>query len=213
MKSLDRLIDRILSNPWVYRLHSFFVNREKARAIRTIRADFAGAAVLSVGCGPGCDAPLFPGAHYTGVDISPRYIAVARKRYSNLRFLAGDAETVGLPDRFDVILINSLLHHIADGKAANVLRNLVEMLEPGGTVIVQEPLTPAPGEWYHRLMQRLDRGKFFRPVEDWRRLFLAAGLEEEKSARYELRILGKPGYHMISLVLAPLGQSSEVPKV
>ncbi len=210
MSTLDRLIDRILSNPWVYRVHSSFVNSAKEEAIRAIRADYADAAVLSVGCGPGSDVPLFPGADYTGVDINPRYIAAARKRYPSRRFLAGDAETLRLPERFDVILINSLLHHIGEEKAAAVLRGLVGMLAPGGMVIVQEPLAPAPGEWYHRFMQRLDRGKFFRPLEGWRRLFSAAGLEERKSARYELRILGKPGYHMISLALIRSGRSSSM---
>jgi SAM-dependent methyltransferase len=201
MSVLDKIIDCFLSRPTVYRLHSFFVNREKARAIRVIRSDFSGAAVLSVGCGPGSDTSLFQGADYTGVDINPRYIASARKQHPALRVLVADVETMRLSEQFDVILINSLLHHLDDGKVAVVLRNLAGMLKPGGIVIVQEPLTPDPGEWYHQLMQRLDRGKFFRSFHDWQRLFLAAGLEEQKVARYELRVLGKSGYHMISLAL------------
>jgi SAM-dependent methyltransferase len=54
----------------------------------------SGEEILDLGCGQGVLAPsvLRTGAHYTGVDASPRLIQLAKKHHgSHARFLVGDA--------------------------------------------------------------------------------------------------------------------------
>jgi SAM-dependent methyltransferase len=53
--------------------------------------------ILDVGCGQGVLAPsvLHAGAHYTGVDASPRLIQLAKRHHGNQgRFLVGDARNL-----------------------------------------------------------------------------------------------------------------------
>ncbi|MEA1926923.1 MAG: class I SAM-dependent methyltransferase, partial [Candidatus Auribacterota bacterium] len=107
-----KLIESLLNNPLLYRLHASGVDRAKFAAIRKIRDDFNGLKVLDLGCGPGNTTDIFSGGDYTGVDINERYIKIAAARYPGYRFIAGDAGEVEWGRGFDIILINSFFHHI-----------------------------------------------------------------------------------------------------
>ena len=62
----------------------------------------SGQSLLDIGCGSGVLAPYLSakGIHYTGLDISPKLITIAKRNHSkNGKFLVGDARK--LPKRFD----------------------------------------------------------------------------------------------------------------
>jgi SAM-dependent methyltransferase len=129
--------------------------------------------VLDVGCGPGTNAPRFSGAEYVGVDINEEYLAIARSKYAG-RFVQADLAVADLTSfgAFDVILVNSFLHHLPDGAVTRLLGQLARLLEPDGRIHILELVLPRQAS-LEKIMARLDRGRFARPLPAWQTLFSA----------------------------------------
>ena len=81
---------------------------------------YNGKKVLEIGCGIGTDAVNFArsGAIYTGVEISQKFLVIAKKRFEVYglegNFLQGDAESISsyFPNQyFDLIYSFGVLHH------------------------------------------------------------------------------------------------------
>lgn len=127
--------------------------------------------VLDVGCGPGTNAAHFLGQDYLGVDINPGYIRDAERRYGP-RFRVADVTTMHLEPGggWDCILVNSLLHHLPDDAVDRLLGHLATLLTEDGAVHILDLVLPAERS-VSRLLARLDRGHFPRPLEQWRDLF------------------------------------------
>ena len=118
------------------RLDELGVPRERARA-------------LDFGCGVGrLTLPLASRfVTVTGVDISEPMLAAARRRaiaagVANVRFCrdAPPAE-----ERFDLVYCGLVLQHQPDGAAAlELARRLVDLVGPGGALVLQAPIHIAP---------------------------------------------------------------------
>lgn len=168
---MRHLIDQVMERPWVYRLwqapfaETKFAPVQRALDTRKVRR------VLDVGCGPGTNASRFTGADYVGVDINEKYLEVARSRHSG-HFLQADLVTADLSHlgRFDLILVNSFLHHLPDRAVDDVLGRLAGLLEPDGRVHILELVLPARPS-LATLMARLDRGRYARTVDAWQERF------------------------------------------
>ena len=98
---------------------------------------YKGKDVLEVGCGIGTAAQSFmeAGATYTGIDISPRSVDIARQRARVFaldgKFLVADVQKNDFVDgSFDLVYSFGVLHHIPNLDAA--LRNIRDVLKPGG---------------------------------------------------------------------------------
>jgi ubiquinone biosynthesis O-methyltransferase len=103
----------------------------------------SGLRILDVGCGDGILALELSrrGAHATGVDVSERMIAAARKRAERhedtVGFEIGKAEALPFEsDSFDVVVAITVLCFIED--AAGAMREMARVLKPGGRLIVGE---------------------------------------------------------------------------
>jgi SAM-dependent methyltransferase len=75
----------------------------------------------------------------TLVDIDPDPLAVARRRFRSsprVSTVLADAVTYRAPHMFDVILLNSAYHHIANRSKARFLANVARHLAPGGRVLL-----------------------------------------------------------------------------
>jgi SAM-dependent methyltransferase len=129
--------------------------------------------VLDVGCGPGTNAAYFESSDYVGLDINDRYLAVARSRHRG-SFIQADLTTADISSlgRFDTILINSFLHHLPDDAVHRVLSQTTKLLDDDGRIHVLELVLPARLSM-SRLMARLDRGRYARPLEGWRTILTA----------------------------------------
>jgi SAM-dependent methyltransferase len=190
------LKDRLLETSLAYRLwQGPFAERKlapvlAANDLRTLRR------VLDVGCGPGTNATHFEHTDYLGLDLNPRYIESARRSFRG-RFEVADATTyAGEPtDRFDFILVNSLLHHLDDQGAARVLSSLAGRLAPGGHVHVLDLILPDRAG-LARTLARWDRGHHARPLERWRTLF-GAHFDEVLLEPYALTALSVPLWNMV----------------
>jgi SAM-dependent methyltransferase len=155
----------------VYRLwQAPFAERKLAPLLRHL--DPAGIRrVLDVGCGPGTNARHFLHCEYLGVDINPAYIRDAERRFGP-RFRVADVTSIQaeLGLGFDCILANSLLHHLPDDAVDRLLRHLAMLLAPDGAVHILDLVLPERPS-VSRLLARLDRGHFPRPLERWREIF------------------------------------------
>lgn len=180
MKSADlksggdvRILERLLEHPAVYRAWQAPFAAEKFAPVERHIRNQEIRRVLDVGCGPGTNAARFIDANYVGIDINERYLEIARSRWPG-RFIQGDLESVDLSQlgMFDTILVNSFLHHLPDKAVERVLAQITNLLEPSGRVHILELVLPSrlsPA----RVMARLDRGRFARPLESWMQLFAA----------------------------------------
>lgn len=110
--------------------------------------DIAGKRILDLGCGHGMAAVVLArrGAVVTALDLSPGYVAEARRRaIANevaVEFVEADAERLPFPDEcFDAIWANAVLHHLDLTIAAREMRRV---LRPGGVAVCCEPLGGNP---------------------------------------------------------------------
>src|SRR5262249_13376759 len=69
--------------------------------------------VLDLGCGCGGFAQAVPG-DYVGIDLNPRYIAFARRRFGTprRRFLCMNLADLDGKQSFDKAIMASILHHL-----------------------------------------------------------------------------------------------------
>lgn len=189
-------MERVLEQPLVYRLwQAPFINQKVAPVLA--HSDVARVRrVLDVGCGPAMNAHLFPHADYLGIDINPKYIQSARRRF-NRNFLVADATTYSAPagDRYDFILVNSFLHHVDDSLACRVLSQLATLLTNDGRLHSVEVVMPP--EWgIPRMFARWDRGRYCRRLSEWRDIF-SESLGPVVFEPFLLRVLGLPFLEMI----------------
>jgi SAM-dependent methyltransferase len=162
---------RLLEQSIVYRLWQAPFADQKFAPIRTHNDLSRVRRVLDVGCGPGTNAKYFPHTQYLGVDINERYIEDARQRYRR-DFVAADVRSYRPPAdaRFDFILVNSFLHHLPTDEVRSILLHLNTLLTEDGHVHILELVMP-PDPSISRLLAHWDRGKFARPVKEWKDMF------------------------------------------
>jgi SAM-dependent methyltransferase len=188
--------DALLERTGVYRLWQAPFAAEKLAPVLAQEDVRRARRVLDVGCGPGTNTAQFAAAEYLGLDINPRYVAWARRRFGR-EFLVADICTYAFPaDRkFDVVLVNSFLHHVGDAEAERILGGVARALAPGGSAHVLDlvlPERPSPARW----LARHDRGRHARPLDAWRTLFERA-LEVETFQPYPLTLFGVPLWNMV----------------
>ena len=152
--------------------------------------------VLDVACGPGTNTKYFAGVDYLGIDINEHYVHDARRRHGR-NFLVADVRNyVAAPgDRFDFILVNSVLHHLDTKDVLSILAHLKSLLTEDGHIHMLELVLPERPSAALSLA-RWDRGKFARSREEWQSLF--EGLfEPVVHEHYQLTGLGVTLWNMV----------------
>ena len=152
--------------------------------------------VLDVGCGPGTNTQHFAHAEYLGIDFNPAYIESARQRHGR-DFIVADVTKyqVAPEQRFDLILANSLFHHIDTPNTERILAHLATLLSDDGHVHVLDLVLP-PQPSIARFLALADRGEYPRPLEEWREIFTRA-FEPVVVEPYPLGIAGLEFWSMI----------------
>jgi SAM-dependent methyltransferase len=150
---------------------------------------------LDIACGPGTNLPLFADCDYTGVDLNAEYLNAAQQKGKG-RFIHADATQVDYPTlgRFDVILMNSFLHHLPDADVKRVLISAAAALTEDGRIHILELVLPKRPSMA-RFLARADRGKFARPIDEWEQLFGGVSVPEV-TLPYEVGLPGWPLWHM-----------------
>jgi SAM-dependent methyltransferase len=169
-------IRAVLSHPRVYNTLQYLMGAGKGR-VRNVRnhvRPFPGMRILDLGCGTAEVLRALPeGITYVGYDMSPEYIAAARKRFGargtfHCRLLE-QAEVVRL-EPFDLVLGTGVLHHLDDATARKFMALAAAALKPGGRIYTVDPCF-APGQNpIARFLISRDRGQHVRDVEGYRAL-------------------------------------------
>lgn len=120
---------------------------------------FTGARLLEIGCGMGTDLLQFArgGAVCTGMDLTPRSIAITRSRFALYGqpgdFLIGDGERLPFAGAaLDVVYSNGVLHHTPDTVGA--IREVYRVLRPGGTAKVMLYHKTSLNYWGEMILHR-----------------------------------------------------------
>jgi SAM-dependent methyltransferase len=189
-------LDDVLNSPLVYLAWQAPFSRAKVRPFLKHNNLTRLGRVLEVGCGPGTNAALFAGTEYLGIDLNPRYIATARRRFgpkfeqADVRQFAPSAES-----RFDTVFMNSLLHHLDDDSVRTLLDRLARAVNLRGHVHVLDLVLPDE-QSVARWLAEHDRGAFPRPLEGWRTLFSAA-FQPVIFEPYTVSLCGVPLWRMV----------------
>jgi SAM-dependent methyltransferase len=109
-----------------------------------------GAAVLELGCGTGVPVTRELARHFavTGVDLSARSIALARRNVPTATFLHADMASVQLPAAsFDAVVAFYSIIHVPRQEHPRLLRSIANWLRPGG-LFVASMGAAASDDWY-----------------------------------------------------------------
>jgi ubiquinone/menaquinone biosynthesis C-methylase UbiE len=109
--------------------------------------------LLDCGCGP---APMltllhekYPDKHYTGIDLTPEMIEVARaKNMEDVKLVVGDCEKLPFDDEsFDAVICCQSFHHYPN--VQDFFNSVYRVLRPGGRLILRDmTMNTAAVRWF-----------------------------------------------------------------
>lgn len=114
-----------------------------------------GTRVLEIACGTGAQAVRFKraGADYTGVDLSPAMLQVAEKR--GLECIHADGTQLAMDsDSFEVATITLALHEVSPGIRNDILKEMIRVTAPGGSLVVVDYTVPEKDGLYSWLGEK-----------------------------------------------------------
>lgn len=173
-------IRAILSRPGIYDAMQRLMGARQGR-VRNVRnhvRPFPGMRILDLGCGTAQILDALPAdVVYVGFDMSPEYIAAARRRYAargtfHCRKLEQtDVSELGL---FDLVIGTGVLHHLDDESARKFMAIAITALKPGGRIYTVDPCFSPRQNPIARFLISRDRGQHVRDSAGY--LELARGL-------------------------------------
>ena len=103
---------------------------------------------LDVGCGTGRLLAFlheaWPGVRFTGLDLSPPYLAEARRlvgRTARVKLVEGAAERLPMADAsVDLVVSSYLLHELPPAVRAAALSEMARVVKPGGLLVIVDSL-------------------------------------------------------------------------
>lgn len=107
--------------------------------------------ILDVGCGTGILAEhcmALSGSHdftYTGIDVNQAFINYARQRTTfsrNFSFIARDFLSYESKQKYDIVALCGVYHHIPDYYKKKLLAKIAGMLSERGIIVVYEKIIP-----------------------------------------------------------------------
>lgn len=180
MAEVSTGIRAMLANPMVYDSFQAFVGAYAWRH-RVIR-DFVLPKVqphhkiLDIGCGTCKILEFLPeSVEYHGYDRNEAYINYARKRFvgRNAQFecraVGSDSECIH--HRYDIALAFGLAHHLEDSEVRTLIRDIRNLLAPGGMLFLLDPVYCQEQSRLARYVVSTDRGKNVRTEEEYLKLY------------------------------------------
>ena len=173
----DTGLHRLLDHAGVYDALQNLVLRKgsRGRYVSEHVRPFPGCCILDIGCGPGTMLAHLPESigQYTGFDMNAGYIEAARKRWGNRgAFHCRRVEAATLPagDAYDIVLANSIVHHLDDAEASQLFEIAWRALRPARWLVTYDPVYLEHQHWFARWLIARDRGKAVRTREGYEAL-------------------------------------------
>ena len=151
----------------------------------------AGPKILDLGCGTGLPIDKYladHGAEVTGIDLSPKHIAIARMNVPSASYREGDLLHAVLPEgRFDGVVSLYAIFHIPRSEHADLFVRINRLLKPNGLLLATLGTSDsAYGEEANWAGARMAWSSY--DAETYRRLLAAASFDIIEAA-FE----GQPG--------------------
>lgn len=169
------MIRRLLESPAVYEFSQFLWYRpgRQREYITTYARPRSGERVLDIGCGVGALSQYFPDVVYHGFDANEAYIAHAGKKYGRrAEFRHGIVGRDITVERgsYDLVMANSILHHLDDDEVFSLLTLAHGTLKANGRFITRDGCFEPGQSPVVRLLLENDRGKYVRTQAGYQRL-------------------------------------------
>jgi SAM-dependent methyltransferase len=180
-------IRAILSHPLAYNALQSLMGAEELRVLNVQNhvRPFPGMRILDLGCGTAEYLGVLPtDIVYVGYDMSPEYIAAARKRFGDRgSFHCGLLEQTDVArlEPFDLVLGTGVLHHLDDDAARRFMAVAAAALRPGGRIYTVDPCFAPDQSPIARFLISRDRGQHVRDADGYRDL--ARGLAADVKGR------------------------------
>ncbi|MBI4058771.1 class I SAM-dependent methyltransferase [Candidatus Microgenomates bacterium] len=129
-----------------------------------------GKSIFDLGCGTGVLAPLFSPKSYMGIDIDPTLIEYAQSHHPRYKFEAGDATNVKLKNKFDIVLVVGVIHHLNNRNVKKFIDVIKMHLKKDGRVLIVEAIPPI-FKWnlLSYINRKMDRGAFIRDLDVYKK--------------------------------------------
>ncbi len=165
----------ILSHPAIYSAFQSLMGSHQARL--EFVSDYVhpkqNDSILDIGCGPAEILDYLPDVVYYGFDISQAYISKAKEKYGDKgQFICKNLKPVDIENLlpFDIVMAISVLHHLDDMDAANLLNLAYHSLKPGGRLVTVDPCLVPGQNLIARFLINHDRGQNVRTREGYKSL-------------------------------------------
>jgi len=170
-----QMLSKILSTPTVYAFFQKLIVKEGYSFFFEHKPDIR---VLDIGCGPATCTHYFLDTDYMGIDLSEEYIQQATQKYEghrNIKFLCSDANIFLNSksiyyDKFDLIIMCGVLHHLDDTEVNSCLSSLPGLLSSKGIFRSLDGVFINNQSKLAKLVLRSDRGKYVRTIKGYRNL-------------------------------------------
>jgi len=131
----DRVFERGSGVQWFWHYHRY------AAVVASLPK--TGNSILDLGCGPG----TFLGNHAQGyrralgIDLARAQIEYATRKYANDRVQFNATDAIGFTgkEKFDVAVSIEVIEHLPLAETHSFLRNVFELLNPGGMLVLATP--------------------------------------------------------------------------
>jgi SAM-dependent methyltransferase len=167
----------MLNNPLLFLLIRGVLDGGQLSYLKNLLVEYHVTSVLDIACGCGIASRIVEG-EYLGIDYNPSFISFCTKRFGNnsKQFKVMDASRLRLDRQFDTAIIINSIHHFSDSEVESILSNMRDTTE---RLVIIHDAVPRRNP-VSRLLYKLDRGNYFRTVEQQKRLASRAGIRVEE---------------------------------
>ncbi len=185
-----------------YLFHSLWT-RKKISPLLKAHSFNEARSLIDIGCGPGLYYPFFCPRKYLGIDLSNENIAFAGNKFGSDKYMVADARYLNaiIKQRFDAVLINSLLHHLSDEDVLLVFKSAASLVEAEGKVYIIDLVLPQK-KGLPYFLAKADNGQYARERKSLISL-ASQDLSIESSEDYCISLFGVELWKMIFVTAVP----------